>query len=138
MNIATDFDETLMNNAAAPHGYKMGPPEVGAISVLNKLVEEGHKIFIFTARNVQDQRVYKAVADWVEYFKIPCHGITNIKSPDFDIMIDNRGLHYQSWDQVYQDVHRAETHWKNWSDDVEQHGRIKDITQSLTDPKNQL
>src|SRR5690348_8008978 len=113
MNIAIDFDETIMDNHAATPGRRMGPPEPGAVAAITKFHEEGHTIVIFTARNVQDPRVKQAVADWLTYFHIPFHLITNVKQPEFDIYIDNRALHYQSWSQVWADVHRAEAHWKN-------------------------
>lgn len=101
--IAVDFDGTLMSPARNPD-YRMGPPEPGALLALTKLVNRGHEIVIFTARSVNRPDVYKAVEDWLVHFKIPYHGITNIKQPYFDIMLDNRGLRFIGWDRAYLDL----------------------------------
>lgn len=94
MNIAIDFDDTLMDTKNVQSGYRMGPPIPGAVAYTRKLANLGHIITIFTARNVNLPSAHKAVADWLEYYKIPHHGITNIKQPYFDVMIDNRGLNF--------------------------------------------
>lgn len=96
MVIAVDFDDTLCSRNSQP-GYRMGPPEPGAILSMKRLALEGHTLIVFTARNVQDPRVFKAVEDWCKYFDIPINGITNIKKPEFQVMIDNRALHFDDW-----------------------------------------
>lgn len=106
----------------------MGPPTSGAVAAVNKLYQEGHQIFIFTAREVQKPPVKKAVEDWLDYFKIPYHGITNVKQSWMDVFIDNRSLHYEDWAQVYGDLHKIQSHWKNWSDGTPEQGMIEDIT----------
>lgn len=75
-------------------GYRMGAPMPGAVMYLQKLNDLGHIIYIFTARDVNHPSAHKAVADWLEYYKIPHHGITNIKQPFFDLMIDNRAMNF--------------------------------------------
>lgn len=98
MYVAVDFDDTLCDSKNILSGYRMGQPEPGAILATQEIVKMGHLIVIFTARNVQDPKVYKAVADWADYFHIPYSGITNIKSPEFGVMIDNRALTYdKNW-----------------------------------------
>lgn len=130
--LAVDFDDTIVDNAATHTGYRMGPPAHGAVATLNKLAQEGHQIIIFTARNVQDERVKKAVSDWLDYFKIPYHGITNVKRSEFDIYIDNRALHYQSWMQVDSDLQKAISNWGMWSNHGNQPQHlIDDITKPL-------
>jgi hypothetical protein len=95
--IAIDFDRTLCSDKPEP-GYRMGIPEPGAVTSCKRLVAQGHTIVIFTARNVNEPSAHKAVADWLEYFGIPHHGITNIKQPYFDVYIDDRALRYEgSW-----------------------------------------
>lgn len=132
--LAIDFDETLMNPNNVPKGYRMGQPEPGAIATVQRLHMEGHQIVIFTARNVQDPRAKKAVADWLDYFHIPYHDITNVKRADFDVMIDNRALHYQSWPQVSQDLNKLEQHWGVWSNHIPMNnGLIDDITKPILD-----
>lgn len=100
MIIAVDFDGTLMDPNNVRQGYRMGQPEPGAILSMQRLKNQGHTLVIFTARNVQHPNQHKAVADWLTYFKIPFDGITNIKRPEFEVMIDNRALHFDTWPQV--------------------------------------
>jgi hypothetical protein len=100
MIIAIDFDDTLMDKQRVQQGYRMGPPTPGAVAATQRLRSEGHTIIVFTARGVQDQRVYKAVMDWCEFFGIPASGATNIKSPDFDVIIDDKSIHFNSWPQT--------------------------------------
>ncbi len=75
-------------------GYRMGPPMPGAVAYVQKLAKMGHVIYIFTARNVNLPTSHKAVADWLDYYKIPHHGITNIKQPYFELMIDDRAMNF--------------------------------------------
>lgn len=99
MILAIDFDDTIMDPKNVRPGYRMGQPTVGAVVALQRLARS-HTIVIFTARNVQVPSAHKAVADWLDYFKIPYHGITNIKRPEFDVIIDNRALHFDEWSKV--------------------------------------
>jgi hypothetical protein len=98
--IAVDFDDTLMDTNNVLPGYRMGQPTPGAILSMSRLANEGHQCIIFTARNVQDPRAYKAVEDWLNHFQIPHHGITNIKRPEMQIFIDDRAMAFDSWPQV--------------------------------------
>ena len=145
MNLFIDFDETIQNNHAAPKGYKMGPPMPGAVTILNRLYKDGNTITIFTARNVQVPKVKESVAEWLNYFKIPFHNITNIKTSDADMFIDNRAMHFQSWSQIFSDLAKVTQNvevWGQWSNHVPEHGGaahlMKDITLPLDDPTNVL
>lgn len=100
MIIAIDFDDTIMNPHDKLPGYRMGQPEPGSILSLQRLKLEGNQIYIFTARDVSHPNQKKAVADWLDYFHIPYDGITNVKQPFFDVYIDNRAMHFDSWPQV--------------------------------------
>jgi hypothetical protein len=108
MIIACDFDNTICGVREVGSEYKMGAPEPGAILALNKLVEDGNTIIIFTAREVNKPNVYKAVEDWCQYFHIPHSGITNIKNPKFDVYIDDRCLHFTDWQQMVADLAKFE------------------------------
>lgn len=98
--LAIDLDDTIHDTQNVLPGYKMGQPTTGAVDAIKKLHDDGHTIVIFTARNVQDPRVYRAVKDWLGYFKIPHHAITNIKRPEYDLMIDDKALKFEYWAQV--------------------------------------
>jgi hypothetical protein len=130
--IAIDFDDTLMNTQNVQSGYRMGRPISGAILATQRLMTEGNQIVIFTARDVQKPSVYKSVEDWLKYFQIPFNGITNIKRPEFDIIIDNRALHFNSWPQVISDIKKF-TDQKLVNNDISQPSPlIEDITQPLS------
>lgn len=100
MVIAIDFDDTLMDRNNKLPGYRMGQPTPGSIVSMQRLNNMGHTLIIFTARNVQHPNQKKAVADWLDYFKIPYHSITNVKLPEMELFIDNRAMHFDSWPQV--------------------------------------
>lgn len=100
MTIAVDFDATLMDRDAVHSGYRMGPPTAGAILAMQRLAAEGHQLWVFTARDVQHPNQKKAVADWLDYFHIPFHGVTNIKRPEFEVFVDDRAIAFDSWPQV--------------------------------------
>jgi len=135
MHIAIDLDDTLMSTKNVLRGYRMGQPEPGAVAALSRLAQEGHTLTIFTARNVQDPRVRQAILDWCQYFHLPIHNVTNIKDPDFDVMIDNRGLHFTSWSQTLVALHSgnydAIPHTAQKTGELG--GLISDITQPLLD-----
>jgi hypothetical protein len=93
MYIGIDFDGTCVT-----HSYPYIGKDIGAIPVLRKLVEKGHKLILFTMRSE------KTLADAVRWFKeneIPLFGIqTNptqvswTKSPKAycNLYIDDAGL----------------------------------------------
>lgn len=110
MVIACDFDDTLCDSRNVLQGYRMGQPTDGAVIYTKKLVEMGHEIIIFTARSVNKPEVYKAVEDWLKYFGIPHHGITNIKQPYFDVMVDNRSIAFTgSWTGMLTRIEKFDT-----------------------------
>lgn len=98
--IAVDFDDTLHDRNSVTSGYRMGRPTSGAILSMQRLANQGHVLIIFTARAVNHPNQKKAVADWLDYFQIPFHSITNIKMPEMEIFIDNRAIQFDSWPQV--------------------------------------
>lgn len=107
--IAIDFDDTLQDRSNVLPGYRMGQPTRGAILATQRIAQD-HTIIIFTARRVQDPRVYKAVEDWLNHFQIPHSGITNIKRPEFEVYIDNRALRFNGdWANTLADLKRLES-----------------------------
>jgi hypothetical protein len=131
MVLAVDFDQTVATTRKVGSEYKMGAPEPGAVLAISKLQEEGHTIVIFTARNVQDPRVYKAVEDWLKYFNIPHSGITNIKRPEFDVYIDDRCLHFTNWQKAIADLSRFQRDLEVRNYDTAQPTPVRDITKPL-------
>lgn len=106
MNLAIDFDDTIMDRTNKNPGYRMGQPMPGAVAYLQKLNKMGHSIFIFTARNVNLPTAHKAVEDWLKYYNIPHNGITNIKQPYFDLIIDNRAIAFTGWTGILTKVEK--------------------------------
>lgn len=106
MNLAVDFDSTIMDPNNKNPGYRMGQPVKGAVLYINRLVKAGHKVYIFTARNVNQPTAHKAVEDWLKYYNIPHHGITNIKQPYFDLIIDNRAIEFTEWAGILTKIHK--------------------------------
>lgn len=126
MIIAVDFDHTLASDKPE-EGYRMGVPEPGAVAGMKRLASEGHTLVIFTARNVQIPSAYKAVEDWLIHFEIPYHGITNIKRPEFEVMLDDRALRFKDWPTALSDIRKIgnESAVANFTQDTP---FIKDIT----------
>lgn len=60
-----------------PDYLSYAKPIKGSVKYLNKLVEEGHKIYILTARKYDDgfgyydNEVQDMTMDWLDYYKIP-------------------------------------------------------------------
>lgn len=74
MTIAVDFDGTCVT-----HDYPRVGKDIGAVPVLKALVENGHKLILFTMRDGP------ALQDAVSWFKergIPLHGVND--NPDFN------------------------------------------------------
>jgi len=94
-----DFDDTICNTKYVDHGRRMGPPNMGAVDSVRRLHRE-HTVIIFTGRQVNKPAVYKAVADWMHFFQIPYDQITNIKPFEYDVIIDNRAMHFDGWPKV--------------------------------------
>jgi hypothetical protein len=67
MILAIDFDGTCVT-----HDYPHIGQDIGAVPVLRRLVENGHKLILFTMRSGKpgDQAV-----DWFEQHGIPLYGI---------------------------------------------------------------
>jgi hypothetical protein len=67
MEIAIDFDGTCVK-----HEYPKVGADIGAQPVLKRLVEEGHKLILFTMRS--NTELQDAV-NWFEQNEIPLYGV---------------------------------------------------------------
>lgn len=67
MIVAIDFDGTCVK-----HEYPHVGGDIGAQSVLRKLVEEGHQLILFTMRSGKE---LKDAVSWFESNSIPLYGI---------------------------------------------------------------
>ena len=105
--IAVDYDHTIADTAAGPHkpGAKMPAPMPGALEALRKLDYSGYKLVVFTAR-ATTQGGRKAVEDWLNHFGVSFVRVTAVKDPAIKLYIDDRGMRFESWDQVMRDFPR--------------------------------
>jgi len=67
MDIVIDFDGTVVM-----HSYPKIGKGIGAVSILKKLIENGHKLILFTMRS--DKQLNEAV-NWFKENEIPLYGI---------------------------------------------------------------
>ena len=95
MILAIDFDGTIHDWLAPKPGRRMGPPIEGAREALQAFREAGHTIIVHTVRGGEP----KHVKDWLDYYLIPYHQVTNIK-PAADWYIDDRGMHFTNWPEA--------------------------------------
>lgn len=71
--IAVDFDGTVVT-----HGYPQVGRDVGAVPILKKLVEKGHKIMLWTMRGNKPVEGVDTLQDAINWYKendIPLWGI---------------------------------------------------------------
>jgi hydroxymethylpyrimidine pyrophosphatase-like HAD family hydrolase len=86
MVIAIDFDGTCVT-----HAFPNVGKEIGAVDVIKALVNKGHKIILFTMRDLE--YLTPAVA-WFEKNDIPLYGIN-----------DNPGAKWSTSRKVYADIY---------------------------------
>ena len=67
MEICVDFDGTCTT-----HEYPRIGKDIGSIPVLKKLIDNGHKLIIFTMRGAEE---LDAAVNWFEENGIPLYGI---------------------------------------------------------------
>jgi hypothetical protein len=98
MILFIDFDSTVHDDKNPVEGRKMGLPIAGAKEALEKFLTQGHQIVIFTAR-AKDEYSKKVVSDWMYFYNIPFHDITNIKR-NADYYIDDKAIHFEKWEDI--------------------------------------
>ena len=90
MVLAIDFDHTIHNPDDVKPGFRMGEPMPGAVDALLTLHRHGDTIIIFTARDR-----FQPVEEWLQHFGIPYSRVTNVKPPEAEVFIDDRGLRFR-------------------------------------------
>ena len=93
MTIAVDFDGTVVKFAFPRIGE-----DIGAVPVLKKIIEKGHKLILLTMRS--DKTLEEAV-EWFRNNEIPLYGVnrnpsqwtwTKSKKVHADVYIDDQAL----------------------------------------------
>ena len=104
MLINVDFDGTVVT-----HEFPKVGRDIGAVPILKKLVDNGHKLILFTMRserpffnfNGTTRDVLQEAVDWFKEHDIPLHGInadpdqknwTNSPKSYAQLMIDDTAL----------------------------------------------
>jgi hypothetical protein len=72
--IGLDFDGTCVT-----HAYPYIGKEIGAVPILKKLIENGHKLILFTMRgntnNLSNSGTLEEAVKWFESHEIPLYGV---------------------------------------------------------------
>ena len=97
MILAIDFDGVIHDHKNPIKGRRMGAPIEGAKEALADLTHQGHKIIVHTVWGNEKGR--QTIADWMKYYEIPYHDITNEK-PQADVYLDDKAMHFTSWKET--------------------------------------
>lgn len=95
--IAIDFDGVI---CLPSNTNKMGVPNIGAQEAITQLAEQ-YRIIIFTLRAKNKNHV----ADWLDFYEIPYHEITDVK-PDALAYIDDKAIRHISWPENLRQLER--------------------------------
>lgn len=95
MQIIIDMDGTICTEEKT-YSRSMAKPNEGAIESINKLVDEGHTVIIYSARSWQE---YEMTVDWLQRHGVKYHQVVMGK-PIGDVWIDDRAIRYNNWKEV--------------------------------------
>jgi uncharacterized protein YlaI len=112
--IAVDFDKVLFTHESWQGHYHYGEPLPGAKEALIELQRMGFKIMIWTTRDQTDIITAACLR-----YDIPFDFINtnpnqppeiNPSKPVADYYIDDRAVHFRSWDQALSEIKSREVH----------------------------
>lgn len=95
--LGIDFDRVLHDIDNPLKGRRMGGPIPGAKEAMDELLEQGHKLVIFTIRAINPANT-DHIAKWLDFYDIPYHQITATKPPG--IIIDDQAIGFTNWPDV--------------------------------------
>jgi hypothetical protein len=97
MYICIDFD-----GSCTTHDYPNIGKDIGAVPILKRIVERGHKLILFTMRSDNETRqTLTEAVDWFKINEIPLYGINTNPTQKFwttspkaygEIYIDDAGI----------------------------------------------
>ena len=102
MVIMIDLDGTLCTEEAT-FDRPLARPLKGARKAVNRLVEEGHTVVIWTGRSWEQYRITRA---WLEDNGFKFHELLMGK-PIVNLIIDDRARQFRGWEHDY-----LTPHWK--------------------------
>ena len=98
--LGIDYDLVVADNDGHPN-YKTTKPMKGAKKYLDKLVEDGYKIIIYTARG---WTMYDEIETFLNKHKIPFRRIICGK-PLFRWVIDDKNIEFDGdWEKAYNKI----------------------------------
>ena len=93
----------LHNHTNVPFGKRMGPPVVGAVEGVERLLLNGHHLVVCTCRlNDEERRLVEMapptrprnhVEKWLDFFHFPPLTVTHIK-PIAHVYVDDRAYRF--------------------------------------------
>ena len=87
MSIAVDLDGTLAKYSTFKN--KIGEPIPKMMNKVKKWLDEGKEVVIFSAR-AKNAGERKKIKRWLFENDLPSLEVTNVKSPEFEVMYDDR------------------------------------------------
>lgn len=110
MHIVIDLDGTICELKKTNESYTEVLPKSGVVDALNKFLDRGDTITIFTARHMKTcnndiqlvkQRIEQVTKDWLKRHQIPYHHLIFGK-PYGDVYIDDLAIQFTNWDDIMQ------------------------------------
>jgi hypothetical protein len=112
--VAVDFDRVLFDHESWQGHNHVGKPIPGAKEVLESLQRKGFKIMIWTTRAQKDIIAQACTSSGIPFDYINENPNQppeiNPSKPVADFYIDDRALHFVSWDQVKLEIEHRQIH----------------------------
>jgi len=97
--VLVDFDGVIHAYSKGWHdGTAYDPPIPGAKEALQRMVDEGYEVVIFSTRDWED------IGDWLAKYSFPDYYVTNVKQPAV-AQIDDRAIRFTDWGQAIADLY---------------------------------
>lgn len=122
MKYAFDIDNTLL--ATVGNDYANSTPIQHRIDRVNKLFDEGHTIYLFTARGSASGKDYQELTTkQMQKFGVKHHRLIMGK-PDADLFIDDKAISVDDWDSKHSSK-QGSVIWTNGCYDILHVGHIR-------------
>jgi hypothetical protein len=101
MILSIDLDGTLCTEEKT-FERALAKPIPGASEALQKLIDAGHTVVIYSARSWSELRMTEA---WLKDNGMPYHGL-HLGKPVADFFIDDRAVSFTGWDNTLHELER--------------------------------
>jgi len=93
--IGCDFDGVIRKIGGFPRKAEFwdDPPVKDAVEAINHIVNEGHKVYILTARK---KKWHPQIKKWCIRYGLPPLEVTNIKKDNTQLIIDDRAIRFDN------------------------------------------